>query len=523
MRPGMFTVPAPLPDDPAMLRQLLAEALAEIERLTVRITALERTRFGRRSEQLGDEALQRESEELEQSLAEQSAKLNAAAAALEKQTSDTPAPKPPKRNRGALPAHLPRDEVIVDVEDKTCPCCGKPLHVIGEDRSEMLDYIPARLRVRVIRRPRYGCRGCEEAVVQAPAPERPIDGGMATEALLAHVLVNKYSEHLPLYRQSQIFAREGVTLDRSTLANWVGRACWWLAPLHELLLSTVLSSPVVFADDTTLPVLDPGRGKTKTGRLWCYAVDTRPWRGPGHPAAAYLYSEDRKGEHPATHLKGFKGLLQTDGYAGFIRVAGADDTVKLVFCWAHARRKFHDIHAATKSPIAEEALRRIAALYAIEADVRGQTAEQRLRARREQSRPLVDTMYAWFTELVTRLSGRSAMAQAIRYALNHWDGLTVFLDDGRAEIDTNTVERAMRPVALGRKNALFAGSDSGGKHWAIIATLIQTAKLNSVDPLAWLTDVLERIVSGRTKRNELATLLPWNWKADGAAPTDPTG
>jgi transposase len=227
MRLGMFTIPAPLPDDSATLQRLLAEALAEIERLTVRITALERTRFGRRSEQLSDEALQQESEELEQSLAEQSAKLNAAAAALEKQTSDNPAPKqPPKRNRGALPAHLPRDEVIVDVEDKTCPCCGKPLHVIGEDRSEMLDYIPARLRVCVIRRPRYGCRGCEEAVVQAPAPERPIDGGMATEALLAHVLVNKYSEHLPLYRQSQIFAREGVTLDRSTVANWVGRACW---------------------------------------------------------------------------------------------------------------------------------------------------------------------------------------------------------------------------------------------------------------------------------------------------------
>lgn len=451
MRLGMLTVPAPLPDDPAILRQLLVEALAEIERLTVRITALERARFGRRSEQLSDEALQRESEELEQSLAEQSAKLNAATAALEKQASQTPAPKePPKRNRGALPEHLPRDEVVIDVEDKTCPCCGKPLHVIGEDRSEMLDYLPARLRVRVIRRPRYGCRGCEEAVVQAPAPERPIDGGMATEALLAHVLVNKYSEHLPLYRQSQIFAREGVTLDRSTLANWVGRACWWLAPLHELLLSTVLSSPVVFADDTTLPVLDPGRGKTKTGRLWCYAVDTRPWRGPGHPAAAYVYSEDRKGEHPASHLKGFKGLLQTDGYAGFIRVAGAGDAVKLVFCWAHARRKFHDIHAATKSPIADEALRRIAALYAIEADVRGQTAEQRLRMRREQSRPLIDAMHAWFTELVMRLSGRSALAQAVRYALNHWDGLTVFLDDGRAEIDTNTVERAMRPVTMVR-------------------------------------------------------------------------
>jgi transposase len=524
MRLGMFTVPAPLPDDPATLQRLLGEALAEIERLNLRIVGLERARFGRRSEQLSDDALQQESEELEQSLAEQSAKLNAVASALESQASRTPAPaEPPKRNRGALPEHLPRVEVVVDVEDKTCPCCGNPLHVIGEDRAEMLDYVPAQMRVRVIRRPRYGCRGCEEAVVQAPAPERPIDGGMATEALLAHVLVNKYSDHLPLYRQSQIFAREGVTLDRSTLANWVGRACWWLDPLHELLLSTVLSSPVVFADDTTLPVLDPGRGKTKTGRLWCYAVDTRPWHGPGHPAAAYVYSEDRKGEHPASHLKGFKGLLQTDGYAGFVRVAAAHGAVKLAFCWAHARRKFHDIHAATKSPIAEEALRRIADLYAIEADIRGRTAEQRLDARQEQSRSLVDALHAWFTELLGRLSGRSALAQAVRYALNHWDGLNVFLNDGRAEMDTNTVERAMRPVALGRKNALFAGSDSGGRHWAISATLIQTAKLNGVDPLAWLTEVLERIVSGRTKRNELATLLPWIWKAGRAANAEATG
>jgi len=519
----MFTVPAPLPDDPAILKQLLSEAIAEIARLTQRIAGLERHRFGRRSEQLSEEALRQESEELEQSLAEQSAKLEAVAAALEKQTPDTPpTPVPPKRNRGALPDHLPRIETIVDIADKTCPCCGEPLHVIGEDRAEMLDYVPARLRVRVIRRPRYGCRGCEEAVVQALAPERPIDGGMATEALLAHVLVNKYSDHLPLYRQTQIFARSGVTLDRSTLANWVGRACWWLAPLHELMLSTILSSPRVFADDTTLPVLDPGEGRTKTGRLWCYAVDNRPWNGPGHPAAAYVYSENRKAEHPMEHLKGFRGLLQTDGYAGFVRLAGADSAVKLAFCWAHTRRKFHDIHATAKSPLAEEALRRIAALYAIEADLRGAPAEERQRVRQQQSRPLVEAMHTWFNEQLGRLSGRSAPAQAIRYALNHWAGLTVFLDDGRAELDTNTVERAMRPVALGRKNALFAGSDNGGRHWVVIATLIQTAKLNGVDPEAWLTGVLERIVSGRTKRNELETLLPWNWAAAKSA-TNSTG
>jgi transposase len=431
-----------LPDDPALLQHLLLEAQAEIARLQVLIAVLLRNRFGRRSERLGEEALQQGIEDAEQSLGEQEAKAEAAQPKAQRPR------KPPQRNRGALPAHLPRVEVVVDIADKTCACCRAPLHQIGEDRSEMLDIVPAQLRVRVIRRPRYGCRACEGGVAQAPAPERPIDGGLATEALLAQVLVSKFADHLPLYRQSQIFARQGVELDRSTLCNWVGRACWWLEPLYELVLSTVLSSPKVVADDTTLPVLDPGRGRTKTGRLWCYAVDNRPWSGPGHPAAAYAYSEDRKGEHPASHLKGFRGLLQVDGYAGFGGlVAGANDGPTLAFCWAHARRKFYDVFAATKSPLALEALQRIGALYAVEADIRGQTADYRRQQRQQQSRPLVEAMHAWLTGLLGRLSGRSTLAQAIRYALNHWTGLTRFLDDGRFELDTNIVERAMRPVA----------------------------------------------------------------------------
>src|SRR5271165_7117671 len=526
----MFTAPAALPDDPATLQLILRAALTEIERLQLLIAGLHRNRFGRRSEKLDDDHVQRGVEDLEQSLAEQPAGLDAAAASAEpsapepKPAPASPRTKPAKRNRGALPAHLPRIEVVVDVEDKARPCCGGTMHVIGEDRAEMLDYVPAQVRVKVIRRPRHGCRACEGAVVQAPAPERPIDGGMATEALLAHILISKYGDSLPLYRQAQIFARQGVVLDRSTLCDWVGRTCWWLAPLHELMMTTVLASPKIFADDTTLPVLDPGRGKTKTGRLWCYAVDKRPWRGPGHPAAVYIYSDDRKGVHPAEHLKGYGGLLQVDGYAGFAGLVTdpAGDAPQLAFCWAHTRRKFHDIFAATKAPLAEQALRRIAALYAIEIDLRGQPAEERQRVRRQQSRPLVEAMHVWLNEQLGRISGRSALAQAIRYALNHWDGLILFLDDGRLELDTNTVERAMRPVALGRKNALFAGADSGGRHWAIIATLIQSAKLNDVDPLAWLTDVLERIVSGRTKRHELDTLLPWNWKAAAAAETHDT-
>ena len=268
----MFEAPADLPEDPAALQAILRAALAEIERLRFQLAGLQRNRFGRRSEKLADETAQQATEELEQSVAEKMAALEAVAKAKTR----PPAGKPAKRNRGALPAHLPRVEVIVDVEDKACACCGGSLHQIGEDQAEMLDYVPAQFRVRLIRRPRYGCRACENAVVQAAAPDRPIDGGMATEALIAQVLIGKYGDHLPLYRQSQIFARQGIELDRSTLCNWVGRACWWLAPLHELMLGTVLSSPKVFADDTTLPVLDPGNGRTKTGRLWCYAVDNRP-------------------------------------------------------------------------------------------------------------------------------------------------------------------------------------------------------------------------------------------------------
>ena len=515
-------MPATLPDDPAALQQMLLAALAEIERQRLIIAALQRNRFGRRSEKLANTTVQQGVEDLEQAVAEQAAALDVAVSRSNPPQDATPtlsdcgAPRtePAKRNRGALPAELPRIEQMIDVEDKTCPCCGGALHLIGEDKAEMLDYLPAHFRVRVIRRPRYACRACEQAVVQVPAPERPIDGGMATEALLAHVLVNKFSDHLPLYRQAQIFARQGVTLDRSTLCNWVGRACWWLAPLHELVLRTVLASPKVFADDTTLPVLDPGRGRTKTGRLWCYAVDNRPWRGPGHPAAAYIYSEDRKGEHPQTHLRGFCGLLQVDGYAGFggLLAGEADKTPKLAFCWAHARRKFYDIHAANPSPLAEETLRRIAELYAIEDAIRGTSAEHRRAERQQHSRPIVEALHAWLTEKLERISGRSTLAQAMRYALNHWSGLILYIDDGRLEMDTNTVERAMRPVALGRKNALFAGADSGGRHWATVATLIQTAKLNDVNPLTWLTDVLERIVAGTARQSQLHTLLPWNWK-----------
>src|SRR5271169_4844712 len=356
----LTAVTAFLEDQTGTVEQLRAErdslraerdtATAEIDKLRLMIRQLLRAQYGRRSEKLDPDQLQLGLEEVEQS-------LGTVQAAPAPAATKTPEQRPPaQRNRGALPPHLPRYEIIVDIDDKSCPCCGGPLHVIGEDVSEMLDVVPAQYRVKVIRRPRYGCRGCEAAVVQAPAPERPLTGGIATEAVLAQVLVAKYSEHLPLYRQAQVFARHGIDLDRSTLANWVGRTCWWLLPLAELLLGTILSSPKIFADDTPVPVLDPGRGRTKTGRLWSYARDDRPWQGRLPPAVAYVYSENRQGVHPRSHLASFTGVLQVDGYTGF----NALGSVELAFCWAHVRRKFFDFHHATGSPIAAEALRRIA-------------------------------------------------------------------------------------------------------------------------------------------------------------------
>jgi len=432
--------PEALPDDPAVLQEMLRTMLrqqgelhAENDRLRLLIARLSRHQFGRRSEQLTEEQLQLGLEDLEQTVAENEAAEDVAdpdAAQLQRRS------RRPARNHGALPAHLPRHEVVIDAASLACPCCGGAMHRIGESRTEQLDIVPAQLRVRVTRRPRYGCRACEGAVVTAAAPARPIDGGMPTEALIAHVLVSKFCDALPLYRQAQMLARQGMALDRSTLSHWVGTACWWLAPLYDLIVGTVLSAPKLFADDTSLPVLDPGRGRTKTGRLWCYAVDDRPWCGPSHPAVAYVYAEDRKAIRPATHLAAFDGVLQVDGYSGFKRLAGerADNSVKLAFCWVHMRRPFYQFHASTKSSLAAEALARIASLYAIEAEIRGTSAENRHAVRQARSRPIADALHAWLQQQVPRLPGGSDLTKAMRYALRHWEGLTAFLDDGRIEM-----------------------------------------------------------------------------------------
>ncbi len=366
--------PAPS-DDPAALQAMLAAERVENERLRKIIRELQRHRFGRRAESLPLDQLQLGLEEAEQAEAADEAVAEATAPSLR-------AVRVAKRraNRGALPAHLPRVETVVDIADDSCPCCSGPLHRIGEDVSERLDVVPAQFRVLVMRRPKYACRACTDGVAQAPAPARLIEGGLPTDATVAQVLVSKYADHLPLYRQAQIFARQGVNLDRSTLADWVGRAALLLEPVHGRLLDHLKASMKLFADETTAPVLDPGRGRTKTGQLWAYARDDRPWGGADPPAVAYVYAPDRKAERPMAHLAGFTGVLQVDGYEGY-RALTKGDRVKLAFCWAHVRRGFIDLAAKGASPIAAEVLTRIAALYRIEGEIAGLSAEARRQAR----------------------------------------------------------------------------------------------------------------------------------------------
>lgn len=494
-----------LPDDPNQLKAMLLAERARNERLVQILKEMQRHRFGRRAEALPEDQMLLALEDVEQTEAGVAAAEESRSAVVRAETA-----RRRRRNRGALPAHLPRIETTVDIEDKACPCCKGLLHMIGEDVSERLDIIPAQFRVLVTRRPKYACRACEGAVAQAPAPARLIEGGLPTEATVAHVLVSKYADHLPLYRQAQIYARQGIALDRSTLADWVGRAAWHLRPVHGRLLENIQSSTKIFADETRAPVLDPGRGRTKTGQLWAYARDDRPFGGVDPPIAVYVYAQNRKSEQPIAHLAGFCGVLQVDGYAGY-RALAEKNSVQLAFCWAHVRRRFFELAAAGPSPIASEALERIGGLYAIENEIRGRCAEERRDMRQQKSRTILGALEVWLREKLALISQKTKLAEAIRYALSRWEGLTRFVDDGRIEIDSNVVERAIRPIALNRKNALFAGSDGGGENWAIIASLIETCKLNDVDPQAYLSEVLAKIVAGHlmTKIDEL---LPWAHK-----------
>jgi len=506
-------VKASLPEDVETLQRLLIAAQNEAqsaraallvseltnEKLRYQIAVLKRARFGRSSEGLDTqlEQLALKLEDLETNLA-----------TIPPELQPVTSPVHEKPVRRPLPADLPREQ-IVHRPECTCPDCGGALQPAGEDVAEMLEWVPGRYKVIRHVRPKFACPACDK-LIQAPAPSRPIARGMAGAALLAHVLVSKYQDHLPLYRQSQIFERDGIDLDRSTLADWVGVASELLTPLVEALGRYVMAGTKVHADDTPVPVLSPGRGKTKQGRLWTYVRDDRPAGSTDPPAVLFRYSPDRKGEHPKAHLAHMRGVLQADGYAGFDRLYG--EHIQEAACWAHARRYFYEVHVALKSPIAEQALQRIAALYAIEEQVRGRSPDERRTVRQAHAGALLAQLHTWLQQQLSQIPKKGKLAEAIRYALARWEALVRYCNDGHLEIDNNAAERALRIVALGRKNWLFAGSDDGGERAAVIYSLLGSAKLNGINVEAYLRHILERLPEHPINRIE--ELLPWNVAPD---------
>ncbi len=484
-----------------------------IQRLEKLVSDFKRALFGQRSEKANPEQYDLALEDIETAMAAIHAEDEAIDPAKSSSEKSDVA-KPRNTNRGSLPSHLPRVEMVIEPGSLICGC-GSALHAIGEDVSERLDIIPAKFQVIVTRRPKYACRVCTDGVAQAAAPSRLIAGGMPTEATVAHVLVSKYADHLPLYRQAQIYSRDGIDLDRSTLAAWVGKAAYELKPVFSALIANLKQSQKLFMDETRAPVLDPGARKTKTGYFWALARDDRPWGGESPPGVAFTYAPGRSGQYADDILEGFTGILQVDGYAGYNRLIAPDrNTIKLAYCWAHARRKLFEIAQTTTAPIAQEGLAQIAALYKIEAEIRGLSSEARLAVRQQQSAPKIADFEVWLTHHRARVSAKSPLGEALKYVAKYWQtpnsGLTLFLTDGCIELDNNTVERTIRPIALNRKNALFAGHDAGAANWATIASLIETCKLNAVEPHAYLTATLTAIVNGH-KQSQIAELLPWNY------------
>ena len=512
---------ADLPDDVAALKAMLIAAQAReagkdaqiarkderIERLEKLVAAFKQAAFGRKSEKTDPDQFDLALEDLETAIATIHAEEEADVVPGNKVS------RPRATNRGSLPPHLPRVEEVIEPESLIC-ACGGCLHRIGEDVAERLDVVPAQFRVIVTRRPKYACRACTDGVVQALAPARLIPAGLPTEATVAHVLVSKYADHLPLYRQAQIMSRQGIDLDRSTLADWVGRAAYELRPVFDALIADLKRSTKLFMDETRAPVLDPGSRKTKTGYFWALARDDRPWGGDAPPGVAFTYAPGRGGLHAERILQGFSGILQVDGYAGYNRLIAPErigPDIRRAYCWAHARRKLMEITHNETAPIAEDGVKRIGELYRIEAELRGLDPQARLAGRQERSAPMVADMKVWLVHHRARVATKSPLGEALAYIAKYWEGLKLFLTDGRIEIDNNSVERTIRPIALSRKNALFAGHDAGAENWATIASLVETCKLNAVDPQAYLTATLTAVVNGH-KQSRVEELLPWNYE-----------
>jgi transposase/predicted DNA-binding protein len=485
-----------------------ASADERIARLTSILKKFLRERHGRKSEKLGSDAAEQRSfvfEEIETGIA-------AVQALVDKGRDPATKAKRDPRPRKGFAAHLERVEVVIEPEIPA-EHQGKDKIKIGEDVSERLDVIPARFRVIVTRRPKYAFKD-SDGVCQALAPNHIIEGGIPTEALLALIAVSKYADGQPLYRQEGIYARDGVEVDRSQMAQWMGIVGFEFEPLADHVLSRIKQGERIFADETTLPTLSPGNGQTKTAWLWAYARDDRPFGGDGPPMVAYRFEDSRSGECVATHLAGYNGLLQVDGYTAYQRLEkpnGRGNSIQLAGCWAHVRRKFHDLHANGESRLATVTVERMTALWALEADIRGKTPDDRSSARQQIAAPAIADLFALWDKELPKLSGKSKLAEAIRYAIARRTILERFLHDGRIEIDSNIVERAIRPQTITRKNSLFAGSDGGGRTWATIATMLTTAKMNDVDPFAWAKQTLERLANG-WKQTDIEELMPWNYK-----------
>ncbi|MEY4891144.1 MAG: hypothetical protein RIQ75_2274 [Pseudomonadota bacterium] len=503
---------AVLEGENAALKARSSDADERIQRLMQILKAYDRARFGRRSEKLGTSGPSDDTD-AQQAFAFEEIETGIAALRVQFGKDRISDQKRSPRPRKALPLHLERVEVVIEPEDLP-EHAGKRKVLIGEDVSERLDVIPARFRVIVTRRPKYAFKGWE-GVIQALAPAHIIESGLPTEALLAQIAVSKYADGLPLYRQEGIYARDQVDLDRRLMAQWMGRVGFELDILAAHVLGEVLKGPRVFADETSLPTLAPGTGATKMAWLWAYARDDSPFGGSGPPMVAYRFEDSRSGECVRRHLHGYRGILQVDGYAAYnklVRKDGGNDGPRLAGCWAHSRRRFYELHAAGDSQVATTTVKRMADLWKLEAEVRGKSPTERAAARQAVSAPIVAELFTLWQKTLPRISGKSKLAEALRYAIARREIFERFLTDGLIELDSNIVERAIRPQTITRKNSLFAGSDGGGRTWATIATLLQTCKMNAVDPVAWLTQTLERIAN-QWPSAKLDALMPWNYKA----------